>query len=111
MRSSDLDRNVWNFSLYDRAKQLRKAEREACLRRFAKLLEAPPSIIPEHKPNGLSVVQLNTSNRVMGGFSRDGARFITTPHAGDGSVTIHSWPDARIVDDLDAPSVFFSMTS
>jgi hypothetical protein len=57
-------------------------------------------------PNGLSVDQLNTSDRVMGGFSYDGTRFITTPHAGDGSIIIHSWPDARVVDSLAASSIF-----
>ena len=57
-------------------------------------------------PTGLSVAQLNTDDRVMGGFSPDGTRFVTAPHASGDPVMIHRWPDAFVLDRLDALSVF-----
>jgi hypothetical protein len=57
-------------------------------------------------PNGLAVEQLTTGDRIMGGFSPDGARFVTVPHAWGDPLLVHRWPDAAVLEALATSSVF-----
>ncbi len=53
----------------------------------------------------LSMRAYQASTRIMGGFSPDGARFVTAPH-GDRVVAVHRWPDGRVMDILGGDVVF-----
>jgi len=57
-------------------------------------------------PNGLAVERLTVGDRVMGGFSPSGTRFVTMPHGWGDPVIVHSWPHADVLETLDASSVF-----
>ena len=57
-------------------------------------------------PNGLAVERLTVGDRVMGGFSPSGTRFVTMPHGWGAPVIVHGWPHADMLDTLEASSVF-----
>jgi hypothetical protein len=58
----------------------------------------------------LSMQALSTDDRVMGGFSPDGIRFVTAPH-NIGAISIQRWSDCAVIDRLPGERVFIDEDS
>jgi hypothetical protein len=61
-------------------------------------------------PQGLTVQDLGTRDRIMGSFDPTGTRFVAAPHR-TSQLTLHRWPDGAELDRLDEASIFLPRTA